>query len=180
MRLLGQNPTEAELQHMINKDDVDGNSTIDFPEFLNLMAHKMKDTDSEQELKEVFRVFDKDHNGFLSAADLRQAGRRAAVDRRGGRGWRRAGGGRSLSASSSCGRSMGSERLEACTESGGGDWGVTEAGTEFERDHRLEGACAGRGIPGELELVQGAVSPTGSSSCRSRDRRRAAARADRR
>ncbi|KAK1697581.1 hypothetical protein QYE76_014278 [Lolium multiflorum] len=122
MRLLGQNPTEAELQHMINKDDVDGNSNIDFPEFLNLMAHKMKDTDSEEELKEVFRVFDKDHNGFLSAADLRQqAGRRAAVDRRGGRGWRRAGGGRSLSASSSCGRSMGSERLEACTESGGGD-----------------------------------------------------------
>jgi calmodulin len=72
MRLLGQNPTKAELQHMINKDDVDGNSTIDFPEFLNLMAHKMKDTDSEQELKEVFRVFDMDHNGFLSAADLRQ------------------------------------------------------------------------------------------------------------
>jgi calmodulin len=73
MRLLGQNPTKAELQHMINKDDVDGNSTIDFPEFLNLMAHKMKytDSDSEEELKEEFRVFDKDHNGFLSATDLR-------------------------------------------------------------------------------------------------------------
>ncbi|KAL2535955.1 Calmodulin [Forsythia ovata] len=31
----------------------------------------MKDTDSEEELKEAFRVFDKDQNGFISAAELR-------------------------------------------------------------------------------------------------------------
>ena len=42
MRSLGQNPTEAELQDMINEVDVDGNGTIDFPEFLSLMARKMK------------------------------------------------------------------------------------------------------------------------------------------
>ncbi|KAL0844705.1 hypothetical protein Bca101_017951 [Brassica carinata] len=71
MRSLGQNPTEAELQDMINEVDADGNGTIDFPEFLNLMARKMKDTDSEEELKEAFRVFDKDQNGFISAAELR-------------------------------------------------------------------------------------------------------------
>jgi calmodulin len=71
MRSLGQNPTEAELQDMINEVDADGNGTIDFAEFLNLMARKMKDTDSEEELKEAFRVFDKDQNGFISAAELR-------------------------------------------------------------------------------------------------------------
>ncbi|XP_057982182.1 calmodulin-like [Malania oleifera] len=70
MRSLGQNPTEAALQDMINEVDADGNGTIDFPEFLNLMARKMKDTDSEEELKEAFRVFDKDQNGFISAAEL--------------------------------------------------------------------------------------------------------------
>merc|ERR1712087_256803 len=70
MRSLGQNPTEAELQDMINEVDADGNGTIDFPEFCTLMARKMKDTGSEEELKEAFRVFDKDGNGFISAAEL--------------------------------------------------------------------------------------------------------------
>ena len=45
LRSLGQNPTEAELQDMINEMDSDGNGTIDFPEFLTMMARKMKDTD---------------------------------------------------------------------------------------------------------------------------------------
>ena len=56
---------------MINEVDADGNGTIDFPEFLTMMARKMKDVDSEDEIKEAFRVFDKDGNGFISAAELR-------------------------------------------------------------------------------------------------------------
>merc|ERR1711869_7301 len=71
MRSPGQNPTEAELQDMINEVDADGNGTIDFPEFLSLMARKMKDTDTEEELIEAFKVFDRDGNGFISAAELR-------------------------------------------------------------------------------------------------------------
>lgn len=38
---------------------IPGNGTIDFPEFLTMMARKMKDTDSEEEIREAFRVFDK-------------------------------------------------------------------------------------------------------------------------
>jgi len=71
MRSLGQNPTEAELQDMVNEVDADGNGTIDFPEFLTMMARKMKDTDSAEEIKEAFKVFDKDGNGYISAAELR-------------------------------------------------------------------------------------------------------------
>ncbi|KAK7248233.1 calmodulin [Aureococcus anophagefferens] len=71
MRSLGQNPTEAELADMINEVDADGNGTIDFPEFLTMMARKMKDTDSEEEILEAFKVFDKGGNGFISAAELR-------------------------------------------------------------------------------------------------------------
>ena len=44
------------LIDMINEVDADGNGTIDFPEFLTMMARKMKDTDSEEEIREAFRL----------------------------------------------------------------------------------------------------------------------------
>ncbi len=73
MRSLGQNPSESELQDMINEVDADNNGTIDFPgmstrcrsaatalttgiEFLTMMARKVKDTDSEEEIREAFKV----------------------------------------------------------------------------------------------------------------------------
>ena len=49
MRSLGLNPTQAELQSMINEVDANGNGTIDFPEFLSLMAREMKDTDIDED-----------------------------------------------------------------------------------------------------------------------------------
>ena len=71
MRSLGQYPTEAELQDMINELDTDGNGTIDFPEFLTMMARKKKDTDTEEKIIEAFSVFDKDGSRFISAAEFR-------------------------------------------------------------------------------------------------------------
>jgi calmodulin len=46
-------------------------SGLTAPEFLTMMARKMKDTDSEEEIREAFKVFDRDNNGFISAAELR-------------------------------------------------------------------------------------------------------------
>lgn len=37
MRSLGLNPTEAELQDMVNEVDADGNGNIDFTEFLTMV-----------------------------------------------------------------------------------------------------------------------------------------------
>ncbi|KAG0313599.1 Calmodulin [Dissophora globulifera] len=71
MRSLGQNPTDAELRDMINEVDADGNGTIDFPEFLTLMARKIAEPDPEEEIRDAFKVFDKDGNGYISAAELR-------------------------------------------------------------------------------------------------------------
>ncbi|XP_051011916.1 calmodulin-alpha-like [Acomys russatus] len=68
MKSLGQNPTEAELQDIINDVDADGNGTIDFSEFLTGMARKMKD--SEEEIREAFHMFDRVGDSYISAAEL--------------------------------------------------------------------------------------------------------------
>jgi calmodulin len=80
----------------VNEVDADGNGCVDFAEvscavatgdlartrslmliphsccqFIGLMARKLRDVDSEEEIKEAFKVFDKDGNGYISSAELR-------------------------------------------------------------------------------------------------------------
>jgi calmodulin len=68
---LGQSPTEAELQEMVAEVDADGSGAIDFHEFLVLLARKIRDAGADDELREAFRVFDQDQNGFISRDELR-------------------------------------------------------------------------------------------------------------
>ncbi|XP_054710375.1 calmodulin-A-like, partial [Uloborus diversus] len=75
MRSLGQRPSEMQLRNMVHKVDKDGNGTIEFDEFLCLMSKKLRSSSSaegEQELREAFRVFDSDGDGFISPAELSQ------------------------------------------------------------------------------------------------------------
>ena len=87
LRSLGQNHTEAELQEIISEIDIDDNGSIDFPEFLTMMARKMKENNNndeihtimarrmkennnKDEIHEIFKVFDKDGDGFISVPEL--------------------------------------------------------------------------------------------------------------
>ena len=70
IRNLGQNPTEAEIQNMINEVDINNNGAIDFKEFLDIMLKKLKDSESEEELIEAFKIFDKDGNGLIGSEEL--------------------------------------------------------------------------------------------------------------
>ncbi|KAI5444551.1 hypothetical protein KIW84_012984 [Lathyrus oleraceus] len=54
----------SSLQDVINEVDADGNGNIDFPKNLNPIACKSRDTNSEEERKTAFCVFDKDQNGI--------------------------------------------------------------------------------------------------------------------
>jgi len=71
LRQIGQNPTDAEIQDMINEVDGNGSGLIEFPQFLNLMAKKISELDAEDEIREAFRFFDRDGNGFITRHELK-------------------------------------------------------------------------------------------------------------
>ncbi|XP_002129194.2 calmodulin-like [Ciona intestinalis] len=73
IRSLGYFPTEAEIASYIEEADAEGMGWVDVAEFLTIMAGKVKEpVDTEDTIKEAFRVFDKESNGFIAAAELRQ------------------------------------------------------------------------------------------------------------
>ena len=72
MRSLGQNPSQAQLQVMIEEFDKNNNGKIDFLEFCEIMVKKAGDyTMSLKDVENAFKVFDKDGSGFIEIDELR-------------------------------------------------------------------------------------------------------------
>jgi len=71
MRALGANPSEAELLEMIQEVDPNKTKKIDFAQFLELFDKRMKDPDTEEDLLESFKIFDKEGNGIISVQELK-------------------------------------------------------------------------------------------------------------
>ncbi|KAF9789905.1 hypothetical protein BJ322DRAFT_565260 [Thelephora terrestris] len=71
MRILGRNPTESELQDMINDADTNGDGAIDFQEFLAMMAGRMCGFDSEESATAAFMTLDRDGDGYIGALELK-------------------------------------------------------------------------------------------------------------
>merc|ERR1711936_1370235 len=70
MRTFGWAPSELELQELISEIDQDGNGSISFNEFVWLMTKEIHDNDIEEEIREAFRVFDREGHGFIPVPDL--------------------------------------------------------------------------------------------------------------
>lgn len=48
-----------------------GNGTVDFDEFVAMMSRYYSTMDPEKEMRDAFRVFDKDGNGYISKSELK-------------------------------------------------------------------------------------------------------------
>merc|ERR1711998_122628 len=69
-RDLGHDLSEGDLSAMFKHVDTNGTGSIDLQEFLTMVTSKTKDTDSEEELNESFKEFDKNRDHLISADEL--------------------------------------------------------------------------------------------------------------
>eukprot|EP01016_Furgasonia_blochmanni_P045628 TRINITY_DN6461_c0_g1_i11.p2 TRINITY_DN6461_c0_g1~~TRINITY_DN6461_c0_g1_i11.p2 ORF type:complete len:230 (+),score=46.73 TRINITY_DN6461_c0_g1_i11:98-787(+) len=69
MRALGNNPSENELATMMSEEGSGGE--LDFTGFLNVMSKKGRDDDNEDDILNVFKVFDRDGDGKISLQELK-------------------------------------------------------------------------------------------------------------
>ena len=73
---MGFRPTEEELVDLLHEVDEDGSGEIEFGEFCQLCAtFLVEDPDIDtlkKELKDAFRVYDKEGKGFITTETLRE------------------------------------------------------------------------------------------------------------
>ncbi|KAG2319982.1 hypothetical protein Bca52824_013195 [Brassica carinata] len=69
MRSLGGNPTQAQLKSIADSESL--TSPFDFNRFLDLMAKHLKTEPFDRQLRDAFKVLDKEGSGFVAVADLR-------------------------------------------------------------------------------------------------------------
>ena len=78
MKSFGQTPSDEQLRYMIKQADLDDDGSISFDEFCEVMVVSMADDSfDEGSLKESFRTFDMDGNGYISASELKTMMKRA-------------------------------------------------------------------------------------------------------
>jgi len=75
LRTLGQTFEEDDLELLIEEIDADGSGMLEIEEFLALCARFLVEEDAEavqEELREAFRLYDKEGNGYIKTSDLRE------------------------------------------------------------------------------------------------------------
>lgn len=73
LRSLGLKPSSDQLDALIQKADTNSNGLIEFSEFVALVAPELvpaKSPYTEEQIRHLFGLFDRDGNGYITAAEL--------------------------------------------------------------------------------------------------------------
>lgn len=69
MRSLGGNPTQSQLKAIVAEEKL--TQPFDFSRFLELMAKHLKTEPFDSQLRDAFKVLDKENTGYVAVSDLR-------------------------------------------------------------------------------------------------------------
>ncbi|KAJ8712288.1 hypothetical protein PYW07_005130 [Mythimna separata] len=75
LNTMGQLFDDSELQALIDENDPDKAGKINFDGFCNIASHFLEEEDAEamqQELKEAFRLYDREGNGYITTSTLKE------------------------------------------------------------------------------------------------------------
>ncbi len=72
MRALSVILSKDQVQKMMATVDTDGNGFVDYEEFRTLIKDHIKIRNKEEELRNVFRIYDEDDTGLIEFNDLRR------------------------------------------------------------------------------------------------------------
>lgn len=69
---LGKQATDSQLHVLVNECDIDGNGVIDFEEFTSCVGRRLCGNLDDEELRDAFRIYDKENTGFITIDQIRQ------------------------------------------------------------------------------------------------------------
>ncbi|KAG6443395.1 troponin C [Ostrinia nubilalis] len=75
LNTMGQLFDDSELQALIDENDPENSGKINFDGFCNIASHFLEEEDAEamqQELKEAFRLYDREGNGYITTSTLKE------------------------------------------------------------------------------------------------------------
>ncbi|KAG5865728.1 Troponin C [Gonioctena quinquepunctata] len=76
LNTMGQLFDEVELNNLITKNDPDRSGKVDFDGFCDIASHFLEedadDESTQQELKEAFRLYDREGNGYITTGTLKE------------------------------------------------------------------------------------------------------------
>ena len=73
LRSFGFHLEQKHLNELMKEFDLNNDGKINFDEFYKIVTVRMKNPLTEDELKEAFLVFDKDHSGKITSTELKAA-----------------------------------------------------------------------------------------------------------
>ncbi|KAF5942064.1 hypothetical protein HYC85_019706 [Camellia sinensis] len=72
LQMIGQPVADPDVRMLMDAADIDGNGTLNCEEFVTMSVHLKKIGSGDEQLRQAFRYFDKNDNGYIEIEELKE------------------------------------------------------------------------------------------------------------